>query len=97
MEDSFEDETLLLFLLRRRRRRKGSKLFQQSNTRAKPKFWVRSIFQKRESLGEYHRLIQELRIEDREYFFRFLATTENDRKISAFKVYTVYLFLFIYF
>ena len=54
---------LLLLLLRRRRKRKKSEL-------EKRKVWVQSIFLKREELGEYHRLIHELRYEDREYFFR---------------------------
>ena len=67
MDDSDEDELLLLFLLRRRRKRRT---LRRKLTRAPPRFWVRNIFQKREQLGEYHRLIQELRNEDREYFFR---------------------------
>ena len=67
MHDKFEDEILLLLLLRRRRKRR---MLRRTLMHAKPKFWVRSIFKKRESLGEYHRLIQELRNEDIEYFFR---------------------------
>ena len=33
-------------------------------------FWVRQIYQKREELGAYHTLVQELRLHDREFFFR---------------------------
>ena len=65
--DGLEEEILLLLLLRRRRKRR---ILRRKQTRAKPKFWVRSIFKKREKLGEYHRLVQELRNEDREYFFQ---------------------------
>eukprot|EP00794_Sanderia_malayensis_P016397 gene16397-18034_t len=38
----------------------------------KKRFWVRKIFQERERSGHFHALIQELRIHNREYFFRFL-------------------------
>ena len=36
----------------------------------KHRFWVREIFRKREELGMYGTLVPELRIHDREYFFR---------------------------
>ncbi len=36
----------------------------------KKRFWVRKILQERKRLGQYHTLVQELRIHDREYFFR---------------------------
>ena len=39
--------------------------------RKKHRFWVRAIFQQREELGLYHRLVQELRLHDREYFYRY--------------------------
>ena len=68
-DDSFEEEILLLFLLRRRRKRRAKKQLNKQK-RSAPRFWVRSIFKKRDQLGEYHRLVQELRYEDREYFFR---------------------------
>ena len=42
----------------------------QKKTRKAPRFWVRNIFQQREDLSEYHRLVDELRRFDREYFFR---------------------------
>ena len=40
---------------------------QKNVLRRPPKFWVRK---KREELGECHHLIQEMRNNDREYFFR---------------------------
>ena len=36
--------------------------------RKSPRFWVKTIFQQREELGEYHRLVGELRRIDRKYF-----------------------------
>ena len=36
----------------------------------KRKCWVRKIYQDRIEKGEYHLLVKELRIHDREYFFR---------------------------
>lgn len=68
MADFFDDEELLLLLLRRRRRRR--RIRASKFNRATPRFWVRKIFQRREEYGEYHHLVQELRNEDREYFFR---------------------------
>ena len=70
--DSSSDEEFdmlsLIYLLRKRRKRQYIRgLGRRSSTR---KCWVRKIFTKRESLGEYHRLVQELRVYDREYFFR---------------------------
>ena len=54
---------LILAVLKRRRQR-GRK------EKRKHRFWVRSIFQKREELGAFHTLAQELRLDDREYFYR---------------------------
>ena len=36
----------------------------------KHKFWVRKVLQKRNEFGAFHTLTQELRLLDREYFFR---------------------------
>ena len=68
MDQTFDEELLLLLLLRRKRKRS---LRKKKTRRSSPRFWVRSIFEKREKFGEYHRLVQELRNEDREYFFRY--------------------------
>ena len=66
MDDFLEDDLLLLLLLRRRKKR----ALRRALKRTKRMFWVRNIFRKCEKLGEFHRLVQELRNEDREYFFR---------------------------
>ena len=42
----------------------------QKRLSKKRRFWTRSYLQKREELGQYHTLVQELRIHDREHFFR---------------------------
>ena len=56
-----------LLIMRRRRKRRGKI---EKNPRRAPRFWIRQIFLLKEEYGEYHRLIQELREGDREYFFR---------------------------
>ena len=57
----------MLIIFRRRRRRRQ---LQMAYTRCPPAFWVRDIFLKREQLGEFHTLVQEMRNGDRESFFR---------------------------
>ena len=39
------------------------------------RFWVRKIFQERKKYGLYHILTAELRLFDKEYFFRFVRLT----------------------
>ena len=56
----------VILLLRRRCRRRRS----LAALPTPPKFWVRDIFEKREELGEFHTLVQEMRNSDRESFFR---------------------------
>ena len=63
MDDFLEDDLLLLLLLRRRRKKRA---LRRALKRTKRMFWVRNIFRKREEFGEFHRLVQELRNEDRE-------------------------------
>uniref|UniRef100_A0A1X7V9H6 DDE Tnp4 domain-containing protein n=2 Tax=Amphimedon queenslandica TaxID=400682 RepID=A0A1X7V9H6_AMPQE len=43
--------------------------------RAKHKFWVRKIFLERKKLGFYQTLLSEMRVTDREFYFRFLRMT----------------------
>ena len=64
--DDIIDLTLAILLLVRFRRRRQA----LQKKIKKRKFWVRSIYQRRKRLGEYHRLFQELKLGDREYFFR---------------------------
>ena len=52
---------LLLLLIRRRRRRR----------RERKRIWVRDIFKKRLQLGEYHSLINEMRLTDHQSFYRY--------------------------
>ena len=66
-EDELMEMASLLLIMRRRRKRRGKI---EKNSRRDPQFWIRQIFLLREEYGEYHRLIQELREGDREYFFR---------------------------
>ena len=54
---------LTLVMIRRRGRR-------QTKEKRKHRFWVRKVFKKREELGVYHTLVQELRLHDREWFYR---------------------------
>ena len=68
MDDSdFDEEVMLYLILRRRRRKRRKKKTKQVVPR---RFWVRSVFIKREEYGEYHRLVQELRKKDRHFFFK---------------------------
>ena len=66
--DLLEEKLILLLLYKNRRRRRAQRAFRRR--RAKPRFWVRQIFNKRKELGEYHRLIQELKNGDGESFFK---------------------------
>ena len=36
----------------------------------KHRFWVRKILQQRQTYGLYHTLVQEIHLQDREYFYR---------------------------
>ena len=53
--------TKMLLLMRRRTIAKN---------KYKKRFWVRRIFQERKQKGEYHLLLQDLRLHDHEYFFK---------------------------
>ena len=60
-----ELELLLLIALRRRRKKK------------KRNVWVRPIFSLRRKQGEYHNLLQEMRLTDREAHFRYMRMTKE--------------------
>ena len=64
---SSEDEydLLLLLALQRRRRKK------------KRKMWVRPIFSRRRKRGEYHNLLQEMRLADPDSHFRYMRMTKE--------------------
>ena len=68
--DLLEEKLSLLLLHKNRRRRRAQRAFRTRH--AKPTFWIRQIFSKREELGEYNRFIHDLKNEDRGYFFKYL-------------------------
>ena len=61
---------VILYVLFRRRRRRM--LENDRNQKRKRKMWVRSIFRERQrkTYGHFHSLVKELRLGDREYYFR---------------------------
>ena len=62
MEETFEEEILFLLLMRRRRVR-----LEKVKKRSKHRFWVRSVLKRRQELGEYSHLVQELRNDDKDF------------------------------
>lgn len=65
MADIYE-EIILLCLIHRRRQR-----------RHKKQFWVRPIFQRRREQGEFYNLVQELRLSDREFHFKYMRMSKE--------------------
>ena len=68
--DDIEDTILLLWLFRKTR--KSCRLIEKNKQR---KFWVRPIFRERKLKGEFHTLIQDLKLFDSEYFFKQFRMT----------------------
>ena len=62
---SSEDEELLLLHLAKKKRRKPKQV------------WIRPIFKKRKEQGDYHNLLQELRLNDTESHFRYLRMSKE--------------------
>ena len=60
LDNDLVEKKLLVLLYKNRRRRRAQRAFRGG--RAKPRFWVRQIFSKREELVEYDRFIQELKL-----------------------------------
>jgi hypothetical protein len=58
-----KNQLLLLLLLYKRRKKKRLMKY-------KKRFWVREVFQEREDKGEFHCLVKELMLVDRELFFK---------------------------
>ena len=69
-------------LVKRRHRRQA-----QDGKRRLPRWWVRPYLRKREELGVFHTLFQELREDDREYFFRFCRMSPESFDYIAYMVY----------
>ena len=67
---SGDEQELLLLLAISRRNRKRKK------TR-KRRMWIRPIFTKRKQQGEYHNLLQEIRLSDPESHFRYLRMSRE--------------------
>ena len=67
-EDDDDGETILLLALLHRRRKRR---------RNKRKTWVRPIFTQRLRQGEFSNLLQELRLSDPEYHFRYLRMSKE--------------------
>ncbi len=68
--DSSDGEVdLLLVLAIRRRRRMRRKRCRR--------IWIRPIFAKRKQQGEYHNLLQEMRLSDPESHFRYLRMSRE--------------------
>jgi hypothetical protein len=62
------DEELIFLLWCRKRRRRKRKY--------KKRFWViKDILKSRKQLGEFHRLLQEMRLNDHESFFQYFRMT----------------------
>ena len=68
------------------------------------RFWVRKIFQEKKEYGLYRILTDELRLFDKEYFFRFVRMTPlrfehllslfGPRSSSAFAIFQILFFKF---
>lgn len=74
---------LTALAIRRRRRRRGER-----------KVWVRSMFTQRVQQGEYHNLLQEMRLSDPESHFRYLRMSKERfdsllGKVSLFEIFKV--------
>ena len=55
-----------------------SAIIHQRRRRKLPKrFWVRPIFTKRRQQGEYHNLLQEMRLSDENSHFRYLRMSKE--------------------
>ena len=73
---------LILSILRRRRGRRVPR---------RHRFWIRQIYQKREELGAYHTLVQELRLHDREFLVK-IRELQGNLRAKARKMVTGMMF-----
>ena len=64
-EDELATAIVSAIILRRRQRKR------------RKRFWVRSILTKRRQQGEYHNLLQEMRLSDEESHFRYLRMSRE--------------------
>ena len=82
MELGSEDEFMLVsvLILKRRLRRNSSK-----KKKASRSVWVKAILREREMFGDYHRLIQSMKMADRENFFQYVT------------IFSIYWYLLLHF
>ena len=71
-DEDLEITVVLASILRRRNRRR--------------KMWVRPIFARRRQQGEYHNLLQELRLSDPESHFTYMRMTKETFNLLLGKV-----------
>ena len=71
MESNEEEELVLLLALSVLDREV------QTRRRRKRRMWVRPIFTQRRQQGDYHRLLQEMRIFDPDSHFRFMRMSKE--------------------
>ena len=76
-----ELKVALLSALHLRQKRKKRKT-------AKRRMWVRYIFTRRQQQGEYHNLLQEMRVSDPESHFRYLRMSKERFDCLLAEVYT---------
>ena len=70
MADSSSDEELSVALV--------AAMIHRRHCRKRPKkLWVRSIFAKRKEQGEYHNLLQEMRLSDVDSHFRYIRMSRQ--------------------
>jgi hypothetical protein len=65
-DDNILASTLILGIIHRRRRRRQAR-----------RCWVRPIFSRRRQQGDFHNLIQELRLSDPESYFRYMRMSKE--------------------
>ena len=58
---------LIIDLLRLRRRRK-----ERARARRPKRFWIREIYRRRQAQGVFNNLVRELRVSDRDLYFRYV-------------------------
>ena len=78
------DELVLLISLYLRRRRRRALSSQRST-------WIRLIFQRRRDQGDYHQLLQEMRLGDAESHFRFLRMSKERFDMLLAKVISLFI------
>ena len=67
----FRFAVLVIYVLRLRRRRNARKTIRPK------RFWVREVYRRRQSQGEFNNLVRELRGGDRELYFRYKANNQD--------------------